>query len=567
MSNFSILIIDNNRSRSQSLKMILEFMDFNIDIVSQLSAIELAEQQYNLLIYGDKAINDFLSSLRELTKSLPQIPFVLLENDQPLPLDSLKQQYPLCLGVYKEPFKQDIFLSLIEDLQVDKSIQTNSALSVSETISSLFTSNEEIAEKEQSKEKESSVSKELSASNKSSASNSNNSYLEKTLIGQSTGMKRVRKLIQQVASSNANVLILGESGTGKEVVAHCVHQLSKRQEQAYVPVNCGAIPADLLESELFGHEKGAFTGAINARQGRFELAQSGTLFLDEIGDMPLAMQVKILRILQEKKFERVGGNKSIVADVRILAATHRNLEERVTDGSFREDLFYRLNVFPIEIPPLKERVSDLPLLIQFLNKAIVEERDEQVVFSDEAMASIFMHAWPGNIRELGNLVERLAIMFGSEVIHYDDLPEKYQYDISDFDYSCLNQYEEILARENIESNPINNQDLSNNNATPDSESVLTADLKPEPELETVAKSDSLKDIANPQFSPSTQSFIDIPDDDGLFDLKEHLGNLEQTLIENALSKTNGVVAHAAKRLNIRRTTLVEKMRKYGISGK
>jgi len=339
MSNFSILIIDNNRSRSQSLKMILEFMDFNIDIVSQLSAIELAEQQYNLLIYGDKAINDFLSSLRELTKSLPQIPFVLLENDQPLPLDSLKQQYPLCLGVYKEPFKQDIFLSLIEDLQVDKSIQTNSALSVSETISSLFTSNEEIAEKEQSKEKESSVSKELSASNKSSASNSNNSYLEKTLIGQSTGMKRVRKLIQQVASSNANVLILGESGTGKEVVAHCVHQLSKRQEQAYVPVNCGAIPADLLESELFGHEKGAFTGAINARQGRFELAQSGTLFLDEIGDMPLAMQVKILRILQEKKFERVGGNKSIVADVRILAATHRNLEERVTDGSFREDLF------------------------------------------------------------------------------------------------------------------------------------------------------------------------------------------------------------------------------------
>lgn len=318
MSSFSILIIDNNRSRSQSLKMLLEFMDFNVDIVSQLSAIKATENAYKLLIYGDKTLNDFLSSLRDLTQSIPQIPFVLLENDQPLPLDSLKQQYPLCLGVFKEPFKQGDLLSLIADLQLDNDNQAESSLSVAETISSMFANKEPLvgeelsageelpAGEEPSAGKKPSAIKETSASEKLLAANT--SYLEKTLIGQSSGMKRVRKLIQQVATSNANVLILGESGTGKEVVAHCVHQLSKRQNNAYVPVNCGAIPADLLESELFGHEKGAFTGAINARQGRFELAQSGTLFLDEIGDMPLPMQVKILRILQEKMFERVGGS-------------------------------------------------------------------------------------------------------------------------------------------------------------------------------------------------------------------------------------------------------------------
>lgn len=487
MPNFSILIIDNNRNRSQSLKMLLEFMDFTIDIVPQLSAIELTEQHYNLLIYGDKTITDFLSSLRELTQTLAQIPFVLLENDQPLPLDSLKQQYPLCLGVYKEPFKQDSFLSLIEGLQAAKTKNTSSALSVSETISSLFATTETSTAQEQAG-KEPSTGKKTSVSKKSSFDGDlsiTNSYLEKTLIGQSPGMKKVRKLIQQVASSNANVLILGESGTGKEVVAHCVHQLSKRQGNAYVPVNCGAIPADLLESELFGHEKGAFTGAINARQGRFELAQSGTLFLDEIGDMPLAMQVKILRILQEKMFERVGGNKSITADVRILAATHRNLEDRVSDGSFREDLFYRLNVFPIEIPPLKDRVSDLPLLIQFLNRAIIEERDEQVNFSQQAMASIFSHAWPGNIRELGNLVERLAIMFGSETIQYNDLPEKYQYDINDFDFSRLTQYE--TDQYNTENN--GNQITENQECQQDNEQNLSYEnLQPEVDIKPVKKS-------------------------------------------------------------------------------
>jgi sigma-54 specific flagellar transcriptional regulator A len=186
------------------------------------------------------------------------------------------------------------------------------------------------------------------------------------MVGQTPAMQKVRFLIQQVAKTEANVLVLGPSGTGKEVVARNIHLLSNRASGPFVPINCGAIPAELLESELFGHEKGAFTGAISTRKGRFELAQGGTLFLDEIGDMPQPMQVKLLRVLQERIFERVGGTQTIKADVRIIAATHRDLETMISAGSFREDLYYRLNVFPIETPALSERAEDLPLLINEL---------------------------------------------------------------------------------------------------------------------------------------------------------------------------------------------------------
>ncbi|VAX06626.1 Flagellar regulatory protein FleQ, partial [hydrothermal vent metagenome] len=186
------------------------------------------------------------------------------------------------------------------------------------------------------------------------------------MVGSSSSISKVKKLMEQVADSEATVLILGESGTGKEVVAQNLHNLSNRGDKNFVPVNCGAIPSELLESELFGHEKGAFTGAITARQGRFEMAEGGTLFLDEIGDMSLPMQVKLLRVLQERTFERVGSNKTIHANVRILAATHRELENNIRDGKFREDLFYRLNVFPIEIPPLRDRLEDIPLLVNEL---------------------------------------------------------------------------------------------------------------------------------------------------------------------------------------------------------
>ncbi|MCP3288865.1 sigma-54 dependent transcriptional regulator, partial [Aeromonas hydrophila] len=209
--------------------------------------------------------------------------------------------------------------------------------------------------------------------------------LLRLLVGKGKGIQEVRRLISQVAETDANVLILGESGTGKEVVARAIHELSGRSQGPFVPINCGAIPAELLESELFGHEKGAFTGAIAARRGRFELAQGGTLFLDEIGDMPLPMQVKLLRVLQERLFDRVGGGKPIQADVRIIAATHRDLEAMIRTQGFREDLYYRLNVFPIETPPLRERADDIPLLLQELLNRHAELHQGMIRLTQRAM--------------------------------------------------------------------------------------------------------------------------------------------------------------------------------------
>lgn len=331
--------------------------------------------------------------------------------------------------------------------------------------------------------------------------------LFRSLVGSSRAIQQIRKIIEQVADSEANVLILGESGTGKEVVARNLHYHSVRREHPFVPVNCGAIPGDLLESELFGHEKGAFTGAISSRDGRFTLAEGGTLFLDEIGDMSLAMQVKILRVLQEKTFERVGSNKSQTTNVRIIAATHRNLEDAIRDGTFREDLYYRLNVFPIDMPPLRDRVEDIPLLVNELVRRIEHERRGSVRLSPGAIYSLCQYNWPGNVRELANLVERLAIMHPFGVVEAADLPEKFRID------------EEIDAE-------LIGDALIGMPVTPD-------DLDPR-----------------------------LPRN-GL-NLKEHLSGLEVNYIKQALNDSGGVVAHAAKRLGMRRTTLVEKLRKYGL---
>lgn len=331
--------------------------------------------------------------------------------------------------------------------------------------------------------------------------------LFRSLVGNSRAIKKIRMLVEQVADSEANVLILGESGTGKEVVARNIHYYSSRRNKPFVPINCGAIPPDLLESELFGHEKGAFTGAISARQGRFEMAEAGTLFLDEIGDMSLHMQVKLLRVLQERTFERVGSNKSITANVRIIAATHRNLEEAIKDGKFREDLYYRLNVFPIEMPPLRDRVEDILLLVNELIARIEHEKRGAVRLSPASITALTQYSWPGNVRELANLVERLAILFPFGVVDVHDLPEKFQV-----------QSGVVLAK------------------TP----ITTTG------------------------APSTVS-LDEPllPKDGL-DLKEFLSGLELGYIKQALDDADGVVAHAAKRLGMRRTTLVEKLRKYGL---
>ncbi|MGH8220623.1 MAG: sigma-54 interaction domain-containing protein, partial [Steroidobacteraceae bacterium] len=220
--------------------------------------------------------------------------------------------------------------------------------------------------------------------------------------GTSPAIRGVIGLIRQVAEHDSTVLLLGESGTGKEVIAHAVHDLSPRRQRPFVAVNCGAIPAELLESELFGHEKGAFTGAVAARKGRFEIAEGGTLFLDEIGDMSPTMQVKLLRVLQERIFERVGNQVPVRCNVRIVAATHRNLEEAIARSAFREDLFHRLNVFPIETPPLRERIEDLPLLARDFIAHNVSEGRGHVELSPRALAALALHRWPGNVRELEN---------------------------------------------------------------------------------------------------------------------------------------------------------------------
>ena len=338
------------------------------------------------------------------------------------------------------------------------------------------------------------------------------------LEGKSQAIIHVRKLIDQVANSAATVLIMGESGTGKEVIARSLHMNSNRKDKSFVPINCGAIPAELLESELFGHEKGAFTGALTARQGRFELAEGGTLLLDEIGDMPMPMQVKILRVLQERTYERVGSNKMIPCDVRIIAATHRNLEDEIEQKHFREDLYYRLNVFPIEVPALRDRKEDIPILVRDLISRFEKEKRGSVSFSPEALKLLMQHDWPGNVRELANLIERLAIVKPQGLVEESDLPEKFQ---------------KYTVPEGMV------LDLVMSNDEP-----LTADSLP------VLKFQQPEEITK------------IPPE-GL-DLKQYLSELESNLIQQALDECNGVVAHAAKLLKMRRTTLVEKLRKYDL---
>ncbi|MDP6651105.1 MAG: sigma-54 dependent transcriptional regulator [Gammaproteobacteria bacterium] len=346
----------------------------------------------------------------------------------------------------------------------------------------------------------------------------------RSLVGSSDAVQRVRQMMGQVANTEVSVLITGESGTGKEVVARNLHLNSSRSEQPFVPINCGAISRELLESELFGHEKGAFTGAITSRAGRFELADGGTLFLDEIGDMPLNMQVKLLRVLQERSFERVGGAKTIQTDVRIIAATHQDLEQMVEEGEFRQDLYYRLNVFPIEMSSLRQRAEDVPLLLNELISIMESEQRGSVRFNSGAIASLCRHPWLGNVRELANLVERMAIMYPHGIVGVNDLPENFRH-LGDVEASQLDVREEGPAEQ--------------------ADSVVSIDAGSLP-----------KDSTADAILPLT----------GL-DLKEYLANLEKDLIAQALSDCGGVVARAADRLQLRRTTLVEKMRKYKLTKK
>jgi DNA-binding NtrC family response regulator len=251
------------------------------------------------------------------------------------------------------------------------------------------------------------------------------------MIGYSDQMKLIFQTIKKVSSSDSTIIINGESGTGKELVARAIHFNSDRRDQPLIPVNCGAIPEELLESELFGHEKGAFTGAIRSRMGRFELAQGGTIFLDEIGDMSPSLQVKVLRVIQEKQFERIGGVKTIQADVRIITATNQNLEQAVADRRFREDLFYRINVIPVHLPPLRERGMDITILANHFLAHFNKIKKKQVrSITPAAMSLIRQYHWPGNVRELENLMEMLVVMKETGEIDIDDLPEKISHNVT-----------------------------------------------------------------------------------------------------------------------------------------
>ncbi len=247
-------------------------------------------------------------------------------------------------------------------------------------------------------------------------------YSVDNIIGQSDGMQEVFEAVHRVAPSRANVLLRGESGTGKELVAKAIHFMSPRAKEPFIKFNCASIPEGLLESELFGHEKGAFTGAMAMRKGRFELADKGTIFLDEIGDLPVTLQPKILRVLQEKEFERVGGEKTLKVDVRLIAATSRNLEELVGAGKFREDLYYRLNVVPLYLPPLRERKVDITVLVEFFLKKYNEENAKSTGITPDVLDALIEYDWPGNVRELENTIERLVVMSAKKTAGLSDLP-------------------------------------------------------------------------------------------------------------------------------------------------
>ena len=337
-------------------------------------------------------------------------------------------------------------------------------------------------------------------------------------------MRALDVLIQQVASFDTLVLIRGESGSGKEVVARKIHEYSDRAGKPFIPVNCGAIPADLLESELFGHEKGAFTGAVATRKGRFEMAEGGTLFLDEIGDMSLPMQVKLLRVLQERCYERVGSNDTRQCNVRILAATHRNLEDMVDDGSFRQDLFFRLDVFPIEVPSLREHPEDIEALAAGFAKRLKARGMNPPSLSPNAVRALQRYAWPGNVRELENLIERLSITHGGQRIGVKDLPAKYRFELVEGD----------------DGEPSGRED----------QDALMAMLLDRPLDEQVADEPGLAPAMLPE--------------DGV-DLKSLLQELEQQYISQALEREGGVITRAAQLLGLQRTTLAEKMKKLGMA--
>ena len=363
------------------------------------------------------------------------------------------------------------------------------------------------------------------------------------IIGQSTSLAEVFKVLGKVAPTDSTVLVTGESGTGKELLVRALHANSRRADKPFVPINCGAIPKELLESELFGHEKGAFTHAIRSRPGRFEMADGGTIFLDEIGEMELSLQVKILRVLQEKEIERVGGTGCKKVDVRIVAATNRDLEAEVAAGRFREDLYYRLNVIPLHLPPLRQRGNDVLLLARHFLNHFCAKKDRQPMLLDETTRRILAaYAWPGNVRELENFMERLSILVDGDIVCKDDLPHKILDHVGDI--SLLPPVEEVFPE--AEAQPQAKQEAPEQNAAatptdaPVAEGVVVTVFAP----------------AGAFVWPN----LGVLAEHGL-NLKDFLDTVENRLIDEALAKAEGVKNQAAELLGIKRTTLIEKLKK------
>jgi sigma-54 specific flagellar transcriptional regulator A len=344
-------------------------------------------------------------------------------------------------------------------------------------------------------------------------------------MGDSRAMTEVRRLVRQVASSDASIIVTGPTGSGKEVVARALHAESRRAAQPFVAVNTGAIPRDLLESELFGHEKGSFTGAIGQRRGRFEEADGGTLFLDEIGDMPFDMQVKLLRVLEDRTVQRVGGRGQIAVDARIVSATHRDLNIAIEEQRFRADLYYRLAVFPIDLPSLAERREDIPQLVRHF----ADKSGAKLSFSQGAMDRLVAHDWPGNVRELRNVVERATILCAGRVVSGEQID------------ALLAPHGRRMA----------SSVLTDQRDARTLQADLAAALK-ERQLTTPA-------TATPVPSSLTPLFGDEP-----IDLRMTVAELEHRYITEALRAADGVVAEAARLLTLQRTTLIEKMRKHGL---
>ena len=349
---------------------------------------------------------------------------------------------------------------------------------------------------------------------------------ENELVGQSAAMRDVRRLIDIAAPSKTTILIQGATGTGKELVARSIHKLSSRKGEM-VSINCSAIPAELLESELFGYEKGAFTGAEKMRQGRFEMASGGTLFLDEIGDMPLPLQAKLLRAIESRTIQRVGGGADVPIDLRLVCATHQNIEADIEAGKFRADLFYRINVFPIKIPELAERTVDIPLIVKALKKAIKKQNDFGKLpdFDDSAVQEFMRYTWPGNVRELRNVVERACLLFPGSKLEGKHVRDH-------------------LLRLRAP-DPAEEQDAL---------WAATADLGISPPKGAATITEA--PLPHPTHYKDWFAFFDN------IDLRRHLQEVEVVLIEAALEKSDGMVSLAADSLKLRRTTLIEKMKKF-----